>query len=60
MKILLISSYLPYPLFSGGQIRLYNLLKELSRNHRVTLICEKRGNQTESDVKEIEKICEKV
>lgn len=60
MKILLISSYLPYPLFSGGQIRLYNLLKELSRNHRVTLICEKRGNQTESDVKEIEKICKKV
>ena len=60
MKILLISSYLPYPLFSGGQIRLYNLLKELSRNHSVTLICEKRENQTDADIKEIEKICKKV
>lgn len=60
MKILLISSYLPYPLFSGGQARLYNLLKELSRHHKITLICEKRDNQTDADVKELEKICEKV
>ncbi len=60
MKILLISSYLPYPLYSGGQVRLYNLLKELSHDHKITLICEKRANQTNSDVKEIEKICEKV
>lgn len=60
MKILLISSYLPFPLFSGGQVRLYNLLKELSRDHSVTLICEKRVNQTDADVKEIEKICKKV
>lgn len=60
MKILLISSYLPYPLFSGGQVRLFNLIKELSRYHKITLICEKRDYQTDSDVKEIEKICEKV
>lgn len=60
MKILLVSSYLPFPLFSGGQVRLYNLLKELSQDHKITLICEKRENQTDSDVKEIEKICEKV
>lgn len=60
MKILLISSYLPYPLYSGGQARLFNLIKELSRHHKITLICEKRENQTDSDVKEIEKICEKV
>lgn len=60
MKILLISSYLPYPLFSGGQVRLYNLIKELSVRHEITLICEKRENQTELDVKEIEKFCKKV
>lgn len=60
MNILLISSYLPYPLFSGGQVRLFNLLKELSRRHKITLVCEKRDNQTDSDIKEIEKICEKV
>lgn len=60
MKILLVSSYLPYPLYSGGQVRLYNLIKELSDKHEITLICERRSNETDSDVKEVEKICKKV
>ena len=60
MNILMVSSYLPFPLLSGGNIRLYNLLKLLSRKHKITLICEKRPNQTEADVREVEKICEKV
>lgn len=57
MKILLISSYLPYPLYSGGQVRLYNLIKELSQKHEITLICERRPTETESDVAEVAKIC---
>ncbi|MCL5435173.1 MAG: glycosyltransferase family 4 protein [Patescibacteria group bacterium] len=60
MKILVVSSYLPYPLLSGGNIRLYNLLRIISQKHKVTLICEKRDNQTQEDIKEVEKICEKV
>jgi glycosyltransferase involved in cell wall biosynthesis len=60
MKILMISSYLPYPLYSGGQVRLYNLIKELSGKHEITLICEKRVNQTQQDISEVEKICKKV
>src|SRR3990167_10622501 len=60
MKILVISSYLPYPLFSGGHIRLYNLIKNLSNDNEITLICEKRDFQTEEDVEKVEKICKKV
>ncbi len=60
MKILMVSSYLPYPLFSGGHVRLYNLLKHLSEKHEITLICEKRTQQTEEDIKEVEKVCKKV
>lgn len=60
MKILMISSYLPYPLLDGGKIRLYNLLKFLNENHEVTLICEKRPNQTKSDEDEVRKICSKL
>jgi len=60
MKILVVSSYLPYPLFSGGSVRLYNLLKEVSVNNEITLICEKRAHQTENDIKELEKFCKKV
>ncbi len=37
MRILMLTPYLPYPLVSGGQIRTYNLLKNLSRQHQITL-----------------------
>ncbi|OGK31281.1 hypothetical protein A3F29_00255 [Candidatus Roizmanbacteria bacterium RIFCSPHIGHO2_12_FULL_33_9] len=60
MKILMVSSYLPYPLYSGGHIRLYNILKKLSEKHDVTLICEKRPHQTEENIKKVEKICKKL
>jgi glycosyltransferase involved in cell wall biosynthesis len=60
MKILMVSSYLPFPLYSGGHIRLFNLIKNLSDIHEITLICEKRDYQTKEDIKEVEKICKKV
>lgn len=60
MRILIVSSYLPFPLYSGGHIRLFNLIKQLSKKHKITLICEKRDFQTEKDVAELKKICEKV
>lgn len=56
----MVSSYLPYPLFNGGNIRLYNLLKQLSKKNEITLICEKRKFQTEADVESVKKFCKKV
>jgi len=38
MKILMLTPYLPYPPASGGQIRTFNLLKYLHRNHEITLV----------------------
>ncbi len=60
MNILLISSFLPYPLYSGGHVRLYNLVKRLSEHHTITLVCEKRPYQTSRDIAEVKKICEEV
>jgi len=60
MKILMVSSYLPFPLKSGGEIRLYNLMKNIAEKHEITLICEKRDYQTDADVAEVKKICKKV
>lgn len=60
MKILFLASYLPYPLFDGGAVRLYNLLKFLSEKHEVTLVCEKREYQSQADVSEVARICKKV
>ena len=37
MKILMLTPYLPYPLMSGGQTRSYNLIKNLSKKHEITL-----------------------
>lgn len=60
MKILIVSSYLPYPLNSGGHIRLFNLIKELSKKHEITLISEKRSWQKEEDIKKVSEITKKV
>src|SRR6266566_734459 len=60
MKILVVSSYLPFPLYSGGQVRLFNLIKELSSKHEITLICERRPQQTAHDIAEVKKICKEV
>src|SRR5579859_7041208 len=60
MKILMVSSYLPYPLYSGGHIRLYNLLKYISTKHQITLVCEKRNYQSRHDIDEVKKVCERV
>ena len=37
MNILLLSPFLPYPLDQGGKIRVFNIIKNLSRSHKVTL-----------------------
>jgi sugar transferase (PEP-CTERM/EpsH1 system associated) len=37
MRILIITDYLPYPLFSGDVIRVYNLVRRIARQHQVWL-----------------------
>ncbi len=37
-RLLVISPTFPYPLISGGKQRIYYVLRELSRNHEITLL----------------------
>lgn len=60
MKILMLTPYLPFPLHSGGQIRSYNLLKNLSKKHQVTLFSFIRSSTEKKYIKELEKHCHKV
>ncbi len=60
MKILMLTPYLPYPLLSGGQIRTYNLLKKLSRQHEITLFALIKNDEEKRYVSELEKYCHKV
>ncbi|HCM81775.1 MAG: hypothetical protein UV63_C0003G0002 [Microgenomates group bacterium GW2011_GWC1_43_11] len=53
MNVLFISAVLPYPLHSGGQVRLYNLLKLLSRKHDITLFSFIRNENERQYVKEL-------
>src|SRR3990167_279518 len=60
MKILMITPYLPYPLVSGGQIRTYNLLKNLAPKHQITLASFIRDSSEEKYLKQLEPYCHKV
>lgn len=62
MRILIVSSFFPYPLHAGGYIRLYNLIQKLSKHHEITLLAEKRSKQVVSaeGIKALEKICKRV
>jgi glycosyltransferase involved in cell wall biosynthesis len=39
MKILILSPFVPWPLNQGGKIRVFNIVKYLSRRHNVSLAC---------------------
>ncbi|NCN06402.1 MAG: glycosyltransferase [Candidatus Pacebacteria bacterium] len=60
MKILMLTPYLPYPLLSGGQIRTYNLLKQLSEKHQVTLFSLIKDTEETKHIPELLKFCEDV
>lgn len=60
MKILMLTPYLPYPLLSGGQIRTYNLLKNLSQKHQVTLFSLIKDDSEKQYLNELKKFCVKV
>lgn len=60
MKILIVSSFLPHPLFSGGHVRLFNIIRNLSKQHELVLVCEKRSYQTHVDIDALKKYCKDV
>src|SRR3989338_7706265 len=60
MKILMVAPYLPYPLFSGGQVRSYNIIKELSKNNDITLFSVIRDEEEDKYIPELLKYCKKV
>lgn len=60
MKILMLTPYLPYPLLSGGQIRTYNLLKNLSNKHEITLFALSKNELDQENVDHLKKFCKKI
>jgi len=60
MKILMLTPYLPYPLMSGGQTRSFNLIKNLSKKHEITLFSLIKDEKEKENIPELLKYCKKV
>jgi glycosyltransferase involved in cell wall biosynthesis len=55
MNILVIAPFMPWPLAHGGRIRLYHLVRELARQHRVTLVA--LAEEPAADTAPLEEFC---
>ncbi len=60
MKILMLTPYLPYPLLSGGQIRTYNLLKQLATKHEITLFALIKSENERQYINHIKPFCKRI
>ncbi len=56
----MLTPYLPFPDSSGGQIRSYNLIKGLSKKHKITLFSLIKDDSERKFIPELQKYCYKV
>lgn len=56
----MLTPYLPFPTSSGGQIRSFNLIKNLSKKHEITLFSLIKYAEEERYVSELKKYCKDV
>lgn len=60
MKLVILTSRFPYPLEKGDKLRIYNFIKELSRNHEITLIALSRREVSAPDYDKVKVYCRKI
>lgn len=60
MRIVAITSRLPYPLEKGDKLRIFNQLKELSVDHEVILIAIDTENSKEENINVLRNFCKEV
>lgn len=56
----MLTPYLPYPPASGGQIRTLNLLKNLSRNHDITLVALYKNEKEKKFAEHLKPFCKAI
>jgi glycosyltransferase involved in cell wall biosynthesis len=60
MKILFLSRWFPYPTNNGSKLRIYNLLRGLSKHHAVTLLSFADQPDVSPEAPEVRSICTEV
>lgn len=56
----MLTPYLPYPLYSGGQTRSFNLIKNLSKHHEITLCSFIRSDEEKKYLGNLSSLCRKI
>ena len=57
-NILMLTPYLPYPPVSGGRSRTYNLVKQLTRDYKITIVCFGRPEEKSFDIAPLRELCD--
>lgn len=60
MRVLIINDYLPYPLFGGPEIRLYNLIRRISKEHEISLVARLASPDQAQYVSHIKNFCSRI
>ena len=56
----MLTPYLPYPPSSGGQVRSYNLIKNLAKEHQITLFSLIKYDEEKKYIKDLKKYCQEI
>lgn len=59
-KILFLTTEIPFPLDNGGKIRTYNLIKALSVENKIDLICFSEEKNNDESIKSLNEFCENI
>jgi sugar transferase (PEP-CTERM/EpsH1 system associated) len=57
-NILMLTPYLPYPPVSGGRSRTYNLIRRLTRDYHITVVCFGRPEEQRFELAPLRELCE--
>ncbi len=60
MDILIITDYLPYPLIAGDRLRVYNLIKNISAIHKITLLSLIRKDDPLEAIDHLKSYCQNI
>lgn len=60
MRILFLTSRFPYPPHRGDKLKIFNLIRNLSRNHSIALLSFSEGMDDEQWIRELRTYCERV
>ena len=57
MKVLVITSRVPFPLEKGDKLRIFNQIKHLNKEHEVIVCAIDTDGSTDASIQEVQKHC---